>query len=278
MRRVIEVLRKVRAFLPEGGSLPDDLWERRHNAILVLLYVHAVAIVAFALIRHFPLAHSVGEGIPVAVLATLAASKRFRRSWRSALGAMSLVTASAVLVHISGGMIEMHFHFFVALGVLTLYQDWHPYLIALGYVVVHHGVMGLIAPRSVYNHPAAWRHPLTWALIHGFFVISASVALIISWRLNELERARSEEFRAQLANASIRRQQALEINDNIVQGLTVAQLALDIGRPEDSRSAIDDTLAKARSIISALLGEIQNEEKLEAGDLVRAHPALVESK
>src|SRR4051794_26246640 len=115
MRRVKDLARRIRAFLPTGGSLPDELWLRRHNAIVILLYLHAAGIMVFALVRGFPLWHSVAEGLPVAILAAMSASKTMRRSWRSALGALSLITASAVLVHISGGMIEMHFHFFVAL-------------------------------------------------------------------------------------------------------------------------------------------------------------------
>jgi hypothetical protein len=275
MRRIKKSLRFIRAWLPEGGSLGYEEWHRRHKAILVVLYIHVPAIIIFGLIRHYSVAHVLVDSSPVAILATLAAPARFSRKWRSALASLSLITASAVLVHLSGGSIEMHFHFFVALGILTFYQDWHPFLLALGYVVVHHGVMGVIAPQSVYDHPSAWAHPWTWAAIHGFFVLAASAALIIAWRMNEIERARSNTFQRQLGEATVRRQQALEINDNIVQGLTVAQLALELERPEDSRVAIEDTLAKARTIISTLLGEIQSEETLNAGDLVRAHPALI---
>jgi hypothetical protein len=31
-------------------------------------------------------------------------------------------------------------------GVITLYQDWLPFGLALGYVVVHHSVLGLLDP------------------------------------------------------------------------------------------------------------------------------------
>jgi methyl-accepting chemotaxis protein len=197
------------------------------------------------------------------------------RKLRSALGALGLITSSAVLVHVSGGSIEMHFHFFIALGILTLYQDWFPFLLALGYVVVHHGTMGIIDPASVYNHPAALNNPWKWAAIHGFFVTFASAGLIVSWRVSEIERARAEEYRRQLSESHLRRQQAMEINDSIVQGLTVAQLALALDRPEESREAVDETLTKARHIISSLLGEIQTDAQLSPGELVRAKPALV---
>ena len=64
-----------------------------------------------------------------------------------------------------------------------------------------------------------------------------------------------------------REQQALDIHDNLVQGLVEAQLALDVGRPEQAREAIDRTLAQARRIVTDLLGEP------EPGDLRRATAA-----
>ena len=66
----------------------------------------------------------------VGVFALLAATDVRRRRFVSAMNALGLVTASAVLVQISGGLIEMHFHFFVMVGILTLYQDWQPFLLA----------------------------------------------------------------------------------------------------------------------------------------------------
>jgi hypothetical protein len=69
------------------------------------------------------------------------------------------VTASAVIVHLSGGVVEAHFHFFVMIGVIPLYQDWRPFGLALGYVVVHHAVLGALAPAQVFNHPAAEQGP-----------------------------------------------------------------------------------------------------------------------
>ena len=82
-------------------------------------------------------------------------------------------------------MIEAHFHFFVMIGMLTLYQDWMPFSVAIGYVVVHHGLAGVLVPASVYSHPAAIAHPWRWALIHGVFVLAASAAHIVAWRTNE---------------------------------------------------------------------------------------------
>jgi signal transduction histidine kinase len=242
-----------------------------------LLFVHAVVIAVFARLRGFSLVHAVQEGAIVAGIAILAAAPWKSRKLKASLGAIGLITASAVLVHISGGSIEMHFHFFFALGVLTLYQDWFPFLVALGYVVLHHGVMGIASPESVYNHPAAWANPWKWALVHGFFVTAASAAMVISWRLSEVERSRAEDYRTKLHDADLRRRQAMEINDNIVQGLTVAKLSLELNRTDDTLTALDETLQNARGIISELLGE-DDDKQIEAGELVRAHAALLQKQ
>ena len=72
-----------------------------------------------------------------------------------------------------------------------------------------------------------------------------------------------------------RERQAIEINDNIVQGLSVAKYSLEQGRDEQSRLAIEDSLKKARELITELLGEDGSEVELGPGDLRRERPATV---
>lgn len=73
----------------------------------------------------------------------------------------------------------------------------------------------------------------------------------------------------------VRQRQALEINDNIVQGLSVAKYQLDLGKDADSRAAIEETLRKARGLITELLGDRDGELALGPGDLRRKTPATV---
>lgn len=74
-----------------------------------------------------------------------------------------------------------------------------------------------------------------------------------------------------------RQRQALEINDNVVQGLVVAKYAMDRGEHAMASEAIDGTLAKARRIISDLVGDDAVAGRLGPGDLVRERPAAVVS-
>jgi len=58
-------------------------------------------------------------------------------------------------------------------------------VLALGYVGLHRTLLGALAPTAVFNHPAAQQAPWKWALIHGGFVLAASVACLVNWRLSE---------------------------------------------------------------------------------------------
>ena len=178
-------VRPVRDFLPRGQTLAEDAWRRRHRTLSLLLRAHVVALFVFALIRGYGVTHAMAEAGLVGIFAAMAALSYEHRRLSSAMAALGLVTSSAVLVHLSGGTIEAHFHFFVMVGILTLYQDWLPFLLAIAYVVLHHGIVGTLAPEQVYNHPAAVAQPLRWAVIHGAFVLAASIASIVAWRLNE---------------------------------------------------------------------------------------------
>jgi hypothetical protein len=89
-----------------------------------------------------------------------------------------------------------------------------------------------------------------------------------------LERVRASEMRLELAEAQLRRSQALEINDNVVQGLAVAKYAMDLGHLEKAQEAVEGTLAAARRIISDLLEEIGDDENIFGPDaLIRDRAA-----
>jgi signal transduction histidine kinase len=132
--------------------------------------------------------------------ALLAGTSLLSRRGRAVIASLGLLTASGILVHVFDGYIELHFHFFVMVALIALYQDWLPYLFAIGYVILHHGIVGVMDPRSVYNHPAAWEHPWRWAVIHGTFILAASIASVVHWRMNE--RAQTAVLREQAARAA----------------------------------------------------------------------------
>jgi diguanylate cyclase (GGDEF)-like protein len=184
---------RIRRVLPEGQTLPESAWRHRHRAMVGLLFAEAVALAIFAAAQGYSVIHSLEHALPLIPIGVAALMVEHRRRLAAVLVSIGLITACALLVHIWEGTIEGHFLFFVTIVILALYEDWVPFLIAAAYVVIHHGLTGVLDPTGVYNHPDAVAHPWKWAAIHGGFVVMAGAASVAAWRLNETVRAEARE-------------------------------------------------------------------------------------
>jgi diguanylate cyclase (GGDEF)-like protein len=176
--------RAVRAMLPEGGTLLNEIWQRRHRGIVALLWLHVAGIPVYGLLRGLRPEHVLMEASIVAgaTLAAIAETEQEIARRGGYPGAVLLIRHTGALFR---RLDRMHFHFFVMVAVVSLYQDWLPFLLGIGYVVIHHGFIGWLAPADVFNHPAAINQPWKWALIHAMFISAESTALLIAWRLGE---------------------------------------------------------------------------------------------
>jgi diguanylate cyclase (GGDEF)-like protein/PAS domain S-box-containing protein len=184
---------RLRAWLPRGQTLPDDVWLRRHHALVVLLIAQGIGLGIFGFFEGYGVGHTIAHVSVIAPIAIAALVLEAHRRWAGVLVAVGLATESALLVHIWHGAIEAHFMFFVMIVVLALYEDWLPFLVAAAYVLVHHGVVGALDPSAVYNHTDAVQHPWKWAAIHALFVAGAGAAALVAWRENERVRLKATE-------------------------------------------------------------------------------------
>ena len=204
---------RLRDALPDGETLPAQQFDARHRTMVRLLWAHAVALPLLALAYGNGPAHVLLEGAVIAiwpVLASLAGGRRVR----AVIVAFGLLTCSATLVHITEGLIEAHFHFFVAVTALSLYEDWHVYGVAIAYVLLHHG-LGPALGDDVFAHAgSAWG----WAALHTAFVFALCVANVAVWRASERVRRELAEAHAELA----RRASALERSNGDLQDFAYA--------------------------------------------------------
>jgi PAS domain S-box-containing protein len=93
--------------------------------------------------------------------------------------AIGQMLQSALLVHVTGGRIESHFHVFGSLAFLAFYRDWRVLVTASSVVLIDHIALGIWFPRSVYGVAEAtlWR-----SVEHGFWVVFEVVFLVASCR------------------------------------------------------------------------------------------------
>jgi diguanylate cyclase (GGDEF)-like protein len=187
--------------LPRGGELPAVEWERRHRALTRLLWASAASVGVYSAFKGYALWHTFLDASAVVVGGLVASRSRLGRRTRSLACSFGLLTAAAMGVHVSGGVTEAHFSFFVVVVLLTLYEDWTVFVLAVLYTLLHHGVLGMIDPGQVFNtHPGS---PWGWAAIHALFVAAGGAAGVVAWRLNEDVRRRMRETQDELRVAAM---------------------------------------------------------------------------
>ena len=138
------------ASCPREASCPTDEWQRRHRALTQLLVVTAAMIAAYSALQGYALWHIGLDVGAVVVAGALAVRTEAGRRVRSLACSFGLLTAAAMGVHVSGGVTEAHFSFFVVVVLLTLYEDWLVFVLAVLYTLVHHGVLGMFLPEEVF--------------------------------------------------------------------------------------------------------------------------------
>jgi signal transduction histidine kinase len=193
----LQLLSRVRGTLPQGRSLPDEVWRSRHRAILLILWLHVPAL-AILVVRYGDGPDATGGVVVVATAAALATASWGGRRWRSALATVGLLSASCVLVGIGGGTVELGFHFFVTIALVMLYQDGFPFLIAVGFVAVYALVSAALEWFGIWPAAEAWSSPWLRAAIGELLILATATANLANWRLNEDSRAEAERSFRQL--------------------------------------------------------------------------------
>ena len=267
-------------FIPDGSTIPDETWANRHKYFIVAVLAHVPVLLAIGLaegtesavtgmtLPSIPLEMLLLELGVITAFALAAAVPRLNRRLRTVLAATGLAFCSGTLVHVTGGYIEAHFHFFVAVGVVAIYEDWLPFGVGIGYVVVTHLLFGMVDPTRVYNHTAAQMHPWVWGFIHGGFVALLAGALTI--HLSSIERSR-QQARSELERA---RERAERIDD-------LQERQAEIEEKREAAEQLKEEAEQERREVEALNDHLEQKaesyreamERAAAGDLtVRVDP------
>jgi signal transduction histidine kinase len=93
--------------------------------------------------------------------------------------AIGQMLTSGLLVHLTGGRIETHFHYFGSLAFLAFYRDWRVLVTATLVVSLDHFLRGVFWPLSIFgiSEPSQWR----W-LEHAGWVVFEDIFLFIAIR------------------------------------------------------------------------------------------------
>jgi two-component system sensor histidine kinase/response regulator len=126
--------------------------------------------------------------------ALLALLRPGRPSTRYTIAAAQMLMG-ALLIHLTGGRIETHFHVFGSLAFLAFYRDWKVLIPATIVVAADHMLRGIFWPQSVYGVfvASSWR----W-IEHAAWVLFEDVFLFVSCRRSVIEMRQTAERTAAL--------------------------------------------------------------------------------
>ncbi len=112
------------------------------------------------------------SGLPIMLALTQPGSALTRNTI-----AVAQMLWGALLIHLTGGRIETHFHIFGSLAFVAFYRDIKPIILATLVVVADHFLRGMLVPESVYGitNPAWWRF-----FEHAGWVVFEDVVLVFA--------------------------------------------------------------------------------------------------
>jgi diguanylate cyclase (GGDEF)-like protein len=258
-RTLRDAVARAQAVLPRGHLLDEREWRFRQRWIARCLLPLIAGVVVIAVDRGYGALHGVDDAVPAAALAVFGWLYRDRRTLSEVCVTGSMLVATTAYIHLTGGLVETHFMFFVCLSVIALYQDWVPFLLAIAFVVAHHAIVGALQPAAVYDHQAAINNPFKWALIHAAFVIAASVANLVAWKANEIALLRDP-----LTRLPNRAYFGERVNGALRRSDSVALLFVDLV----AFKAINDTLGHAAGDEALLVVAGRLQAAVRDGDVV----------
>jgi methyl-accepting chemotaxis protein len=157
-------------------------------------HLHSInKLASYSLLAHIPvaiaLAMTFNTGIAMALIVSLGICSLplfltfFTKSHKfaSITHGIALMFYSALLIHLSKGMIEVHFHIFVSLAIMIVFANPWVILAAAATIAVHHISFFFLLPESVFNYKAS----IGILLVHAGFVIVQTIPCM--WIANKFK-------------------------------------------------------------------------------------------
>ena len=138
---------------------------------------------------------------------------------------------------------------------------------------VHHGVhaVHMLMPAFGVDQLQGSAMRTAWGWQLAFWDVIGATVAVYYWSLRR-------NYGSLMQGAQLfedmrkREQQALELNDNVLQGLVVAKMSLDLGKEDKARDALDTAIGSASHMITDLLG---SDRRLLSAGLLRRTAATI---
>ncbi len=197
--------------------------------------------------------------------------------------AVAQMLMGALLIHLTGGRIETHFHVFGSLAFLAFYRDWRVLVPATIVVAADHLLRGIFWPQSVYGVLVAsqWR----W-IEHAAWVVFEDVVLVMSclrgteelWQIARhtarLEQSHREQTRLASEQAALVAQ--LRVSQQEVEAATRAKSAFLANMSHELRTPLNAITLYSELLLEGAVADGRESDEADLGKVQIASKHLLE--
>src|SRR5688572_12272149 len=145
--------------------------------------------------------------------------------------ALAQIMFSSLLIHVSGGRIETHFHVFGSLAFLAFYRDWKVLVPATAFVAVDHFVRGVYWPQTVFGittaAPWRWLEHAAWVIYEDVFLFIACATGVRDMWSSAVRTAELERMNRDMQEQTAELERAYRTKNAIVETALDAVISMD---------------------------------------------------